>query len=239
MVNSKSTIRNMLLIIPGMLLCMIGDYCIGIEPAGSVETGLLASSGWASISDLRIGISNTCGMIGTFFYAIAAYSFMKWLITENQDNTKKWDRIFLTAFYFSLCVGCISFIYFHIACGNLIQHYNVLYDMTGNNMEAAENALMRMFMVEAVPYVVLFILFDVVATVAWIGLVVRKVLKLPMLWIASAPLLMVVVGTLIDLLPLPFNGINSGFESLGWMLMFIGGVKHIKKVEAGGVNNGT
>lgn len=218
----------MLFIIPGMILCMIGDYCIGIEPAGSKEIGLLASSGWLTISDLRIGISNTCGMIGTFFYAIAAHNYMKWLAKENKDNDKKWDQILLKAFSFSLCVGCISFIYFHIACGNLIQHFNVLYDVTGNNVDAAEKALTRMFTVEAVPFVVLFILFDVVATIAWIGLVIRKVLKLSPVWIVAAPLVMVVIGTLIDMLPLPFNGINSGFESLGWMLMFIGGIKHIK-----------
>lgn len=226
--DSIKIIRNMLFIIPGMILCMIGDYCIGIEPAGSKEIGLLASSGWLTISDLRIGISNTCGMIGTFFYAIAAYNYMKWLAKENKDNDKKWDQILLKAFSFSLCVGCISFIYFHIACGNLIQHFNVLYDVTGNNADAAEKALTRMFTVEAVPFVVLFILFDVVATIAWIGLVIRKVLKLSLVWIVAAPLVMVVIGTLIDMLPLPFNGINSGFESLGWMLMFIGGIKHIK-----------
>lgn len=223
----------MLLIIPGMILCMIGDYCIGIEPAGSKEIGLLAGSGWLTISDLRIGISNMCGMIGTFFYAMAAYSFMKWLTKENEENDKKWDQIFLKAFYFSLCVGCVSFIYFHIACGNLIQHFNVLYDATGNNADTAEKALIRMFAVEAVPFVALFILFDVVATMAWIGLVIRKVLKLSPIWIVAAPLAMVVVGTLVDLLPLPFNGINSGFESLGWMLMFIGGIKHIKDTENG------
>ena len=226
--DSIKIIRNMLFIIPGMILCMIGDYCIGIEPAGSKEIGLLASSGWLTISDLRIGISNTCGMIGTFFYAIAAHNYMKWLAKENKDNDKKWDQILLKAFSFSLCVGCISFIYFHIACGNLIQHFNVLYDVTGNNVDAAEKALTRMFTVEAVPFVVLFILFDVVATIAWIGLVIRKVLKLSPVWIVAAPLVMVVIGTLIDMLPLPFNGINSGFESLGWMLMFIGGIKHIK-----------
>ena len=27
--------------------------------------------------------------------------------------------------------------------------------------------------------------------------------------------------------PLPFKGIGSGFESLGWMLMFIAGIKYI------------
>ena len=33
------------------------------------------------------------------------------------------------------------------------------------------------------------------------------------------------------LIPLPFKGINSGFETLGWMLMFVCGIKLIKSIE--------
>lgn len=227
--DTKKTIRNMLLVIPGMVLCMIGDYCIGIEPADSKEIGVLASSGWLTISDLRIAISNIGGLIGTIFYCVGAHSFMKWLIMRNRDNKNKWDQRFLKLYYFSLCVGCASFIYFHLACGGLIQHYNVLYEVSGNQADVADAALMRMFLVEAVPFLSLLVLFDGLATVAWIGLVVRKVIKLPTVWIVAAPLLMALVGQILEFLPLPFQGIGSGFESLGWMLMFVGGALYVRE----------
>ncbi|MCR4847162.1 MAG: hypothetical protein K5865_10530 [Eubacterium sp.] len=33
--------------------------------------------------------------------------------------------------------------------------------------------------------------------------------------------------SVIKRMKLPFKGIGSGFESLGWMLMFIAGIKYI------------
>ncbi|MBR1797736.1 MAG: hypothetical protein IJ757_06980 [Clostridiales bacterium] len=220
--------KYMYLVIPAMLLCMIGDYCIGIEPAGSEEIGLIASSGWVTISDLRITISNICGMIGTFFYAVGAISYIKLLLSENKDNNNLWDQRFLKLFYISLFTGCLSFIYFHIACGGLIQHFNVLMDATGD-FTRAEELLLRTFMIEAVPFVVLFVLFDVFATVAWIALVVRGVIPAPKVWLMAAPLLTALIGQIIELIPLPFNGIGSGFESLGWMLMFVAGIRYVGK----------
>ena len=31
------------------------------------------------------------------------------------------------------------------------------------------------------------------------------------------------------ILPLPFNGLSSGFESFGWIVMFLGGIQAVKK----------
>ena len=227
--DTNKTIRNVLLTVPGMLLCLIGDYCIGLEPKGSKEIGLLASDGWLTISDLRIGISNTCGMVGTFLFGIAVYSLISYLRETNKNNTNKWDNIFLKSFYFSLCTGCISFIYFHIACGKLIQSFNVLYDVTGGDIKTSESALLRLFATEAIPFVLLLILFDLVATVSWIALVLRKQLKLGKAWILAAPLISTLIGEILEFLPLPFGGISSGTETLGWMFMFIGAALHIKR----------
>ena len=159
--NKEKTIKKMKLVIPAMILCLIGDYGIGVEPSDSMKIGAIASSGWSTISDLRIAISNICGMIGTFLYVIGAVAFMKWLSEANKNNQSKWDNRFLKLFYFSLCIGCVSFLYIHIACGGLIQHYNVLYELSGQNAEAAEAALLRMFRVEAIPFMVTLVLFDV------------------------------------------------------------------------------
>jgi len=38
--------KLMLWVIPGMLLCMIGDYCLGIEPKGSEAVSGMISTGW-------------------------------------------------------------------------------------------------------------------------------------------------------------------------------------------------
>lgn len=221
--------RKMKLAVPAMLLCMVGDYCIGIEPAGSKEIGIIASSGWETISDLRIAVSNTAGMIGTVLYAVAAVSFIMLLRSANAENENVWDQRFLKLFYTSLAIGILSFIYFHIACGGFIQHYNVLVEAIGGDAAEAERLLLRTFIVEAVPFMVLFIAFDVLASIAWIGLIMRRVISAPKIWVIAAPLVTALIGQIIELIPLPFKGIGSGFESLGWMLMFIVGIKYAAK----------
>lgn len=229
--DKEKTIKNMKLVIPAMILCLIGDYCIGIEPSYSIKIGTIASSGWNTISDLRIAISNIFGMIGTVLYAIGAVAFMKWLSDANKNNQNKWDKRFLKLFYFSMCIGCISFLYIHIACGGLIQHYNVLYELSGQNTATAEAALLRMFKVEAVPFTVMLVLFDVLVSVSWVGLILRRTIDLPKIWIIAAPLLTALIGQILELIPLPFKGIGSGFETLGWMLVFIGGIRHIRNTK--------
>ena len=58
---------------------MRGDYCMGIEPKESTVVSFLISSGWLTIADWRIALSNIGGLIGTVFYAIAALSFIEYL----------------------------------------------------------------------------------------------------------------------------------------------------------------
>jgi hypothetical protein len=47
----KTVYRQMLWIIPGMLLAMVGDYCMGIEPKDSYAISGMISSGWLTIAD--------------------------------------------------------------------------------------------------------------------------------------------------------------------------------------------
>jgi hypothetical protein len=56
------------------------------------------------------------------------------------------------------------------------------------------------------------------------------VLPLKKGWVLAAPLLIVGIGFLLEtILPLPFNGFSSGFESFGWIIMFLGGIQAVKK----------
>ena len=62
----------------------------------------------------------------------------------------------------------------------------------------------------------------------FVVLIVRKILPVSKWWILADPLIMAGIGTVLELIPLLFNGLNSGFETLGWMLMFVCGIKHIE-----------
>ena len=220
----------MQLVIPAMILCLIGDYCIGIEPANSTTFGGIASSGWLTIADWRIAISNLFGMIGSILYAIGAVYFAKFLLEQKEKLEQSVDKVWLNLYIASLGLGCVSFMYFHIAVGGMIHHFKVLYEVTGGDVQMATDAWMKMLMPELLPMSLMFIGFDVIASLSWVVLIVRKILPVSKWWILAAPLIMAGIGTVLELIPLPFNGLNSGFETLGWMLMFVCGIKHIKSL---------
>ena len=224
----QTTVQKMRLVIAGMLLCMVGDYCIGIEPKNAEALGTFASSGWLTIADWRIALSDFAGAVGSILYAVGAAAFIRFLrgaVTPPTKAGQRWLRLYIAG----LGIGCVSFLYFHIACGGLIQHFKVLYTLTGGALKETTDAWLQMFLPEAAPFFLLFIAFDVITSAAWAALILMRVFPVSRLWIAAAPLISAGIGTLLELLPLPFAGINSGFESLGWMMMFVCGIGMIKK----------
>ena len=88
----------------------------------------------------------------------------------------------------------------------------------------------RSYAVQAVPYWASFIVLGIASTGGWIALVMKGILPLKKAWVLAAPLLIAGIGFLLEMiLPLPFNGFSSGFESFGWIVMFLGGIQAVKK----------
>ena len=114
--------KRMLWIIPGMILAIIGDYCMGIEPKDSAAVSFMISSGWLTITDWRIALSNIGGLVGTAFYTISALSFIGYLKNKLSQCSDKWDRRFLKLYIAGLICGCMVFIDFHLACGTQIHN---------------------------------------------------------------------------------------------------------------------
>lgn len=222
--------KRMMLVIPGMVCAMIGDYCMGIEPADSYAVSGMISSGFLTISDWRIAVSNIGGMVGAVFYAVAALAFVEFLKSYRLSLKNKWDKIFLNIYMAGLILGCTSFMYFHIACATLIHNYNVIYGAAGGNTELAVEMWNRSYMVQSVTYWGTFIAFGIAVTGGWVVLILKGILPLKKVWVLAAPLLVAGIGFLLEaLLPLPFNGFASGFESFGWIVMFLGGMKCVEQ----------
>ena len=224
--------KRMLWIIPAMLLCIVGDYCMGIEPKDSTIVSFLISTGWLTIADWRIALSNIGGLIGTVMYMIAALAFVKYLNEKQTQCSDKWSRRFLKLYIVGLYWGCMVFVYFHLACGTLIHNYNVIYEAAQGDTARAVAAWNRSYAVQAIPYWVSFIVLGIASTGGWIAIIWKGVLPLKKRWVLAAPLLVAGMGFLLEMiLPLPFNGFASGFESFGWIVMFLGGIQAIKKDE--------
>ena len=222
----KKVYRRMLWVVPGMLLAMIGDYCMGIEPKDSYAVTGMISSGWLTIPDWRIAVSNIGGLIGTACYTVAALPFAAFLKTLLQKCKGKWDRRFLKLYIAGLILGVMCFLYFHLECGTLIHNFNVIYEAANGNAELAVEMWNRSYMVQIVPYWVTFFAFELAIFFGWIVLIWKGTFALKKTWILAAPLIVAGIGYLLELfIPWPFNGFVSGFESLGWIVMFLGGRK--------------
>lgn len=224
----KKVSKSMLWVIPGMLLAMVGDYCMGIEPKDSYAITGMISSGWLTIADWRIAVSNIGGLIGTVFYTVAALPYAAFLRTLIPGCRNKTDRLLIHIYNAGLILGVMSFLYFHLACGTLIHNFNIIYDAAGGNTELAVEMWNRSYMVQIVPYWVTFFAFELTVFFAWIALILRGAFPLKKTWILASPLIVAGIGYLLEILiPWPFNGFVSGFESFGWMLMFLGGRKMV------------
>ena len=224
--------KRMLWIIPAMLLCIIGDYCMGLEPKDSVPVSFMISTGWLTIADWRIALSHIGGLIGTALYMVAALAFARYLNEKLTRCSDKWSRRFLKLYIAGLYWGCMIFVYFHLACGTLIHNYNVIHEAAQGDTARAVQAWNRSYAVQAVPFWLSFVVLGISSTGGWIAIVLKGVLPLRKSWALAAPLLVTGIGFLLErILPLPFNGFASGFESLGWIVMFLGGIQAVKQAE--------
>ncbi len=215
--------RRMLWVIPGMLLAMVGDYCMGIEPKDSTAISGMISSGWLTIADWRIAVSNIGGLLGTVCYTLAALPFAGFLKTL-LPRCGKWDRRLLRLYIAGLILGVMCFLYFHLECGTLIHNFNLLYAAAGGDTELAAEIWNRSYMVQIVPYWATFFAFELAVLIGWIALILRGTFALKKAWVLAAPLVVAGIGYLLELLiPFSFNGFVSGFESFGWIVMFLGG----------------
>jgi hypothetical protein len=74
-----------------------------------------------------------------------------------------------------------------------------------------------------------FIVCDGFATVAWIGMLLKRLLPVNRLAVICNPVIIALLGQLMNLIR---EGMDSGFESLGWLLMYlVCALKLVKKEE--------
>ncbi len=226
----KKIYNMMLWVIPAMVLCIIGDYCMGIEPKDSTAVSGMISTGWLTIADWRIAVSNAGGLIGTVCYTLAVLPFVRFLRFKMKECESKLDKFWIHMYIAGLVLGIMSFMYFHLECGTLIHNYKVIYEAAGGNTELAVSMWNRTYMVQIIPYWATFLTFEAAVLFSWVVLILKGTFKLPKYWIIASPMIIAGIGFLFEIIiPWNFNGFCSGFESLGWIIMFMGGRLLVKQ----------
>ncbi len=197
-----------------MLLAMIGDYLLGY---GTVEMtsdpGAYMGIAWNVAPDWRYAASSVLGFTCAALFAVAAVELMRVMEKKYALGGSKLYGLFRIANW----GGILYFAFIHIGICMLPVVFNAGMEATGD-LPASVNMAIRVLKSIAAPLAMGFIVCDGFVTVAWIGLVVKGKLPLKKPALICNPVMIALVGQLMNFV---HNGLDSGFESLGWGLMYL------------------
>ena len=197
-----------------MAMAMIGDYLLGY---GTIEMtsapGAYMGLAWNVVPDWRYSVSSILGFGCAALFAIAAVTLMRVMEGKYALGESRLYRLFKIANW----GGILYFAFIHIAICMLPVVFNAGMEAT-RNIPSSANMALRVAKSIAVPLVLGFIVCDGFVTVAWIGMVVRGMLPLKKAALIFNPIMIALIGQLMNYV---HHGLDSGFESLGWGLMYL------------------
>ena len=197
-----------------MLLAMIGDYLLGFGTFSTTSDpnaymGITANV----VPDWRYALSSALGFICVPLFAVAVLELLKVMETKYGLGTSKLFRLFKIA---NWC-GILYFAFIHIGICMLPVVFNAGMAAT-NDTQASIDMVMRVLKSILIPLGAGFILCDGLSTVSWIGMVCRRMLPVRKAALICNPLCIAMLGQLLNVI---VEGLDSGAESLGWLLMYL------------------
>ncbi len=220
-----TTRQRILMGCASMAMAMIGDYLLGY---GTIEMtsapGAYMGLAWNVVPDWRYSVSSILGFGCAALFAIAAVTLMRVMEGKYALGESRLYRLFKIANW----GGILYFAFIHIAICMLPVVFNAGMEAT-RNIPSSANMALRVAKSIAVPLVLGFIVCDGFVTVAWIGMIVRGMLPLNKAALIFNPIMIALIGQLMNYV---HHGLDSGFESLGWGLMyFVCAMKLVGKQE--------
>lgn len=205
----KTSRQKILLACIAMLMAMVGDYLMGYNTGGFSDDGITMNV----VSDLRYAASSLLGFLCMPLFAIAALELLKVMETKYKLQDKKLYKLFK----FGNWSGILYFAFVHIGLCMLPVVYNA-----GMEATADPNASMDMFLRVGksilIPLLIAYLTSDIVVLIAWVGMVVKGHIPVKKIFLICNPLVIAIIGNLANLI---HDGLDSGFESFGWLLMYL------------------
>lgn len=197
-----------------MTLAIIGDFLLGFGTFSmtndpNVPLGIAASV----VPDWRYAVSSVLGFLCVPFFAVAALELLKVMEKKYSLRDQKLYKLFRIANW----SGILYFAFIHIGICMLPVVFNAGMEATGD-AAASIGMMLRVLKSIAVPMAVGFIACDVFVAVGWIGMVVKGILPIRKIALICNPLIVALLGQLMNLIA---EGLDSGFESFGWLLLYL------------------
>ncbi len=212
---TKPTSRQRILLgCAAMALAVIGDYLLGYGTIEmSSDPGAYMGIAWNVVPDWRYAVSSVLGFACAALFAVAAMELMRVMEKKYALAGSKLYRLFKIANW----GGILYFAFIHIGICMLPVVFNAGMEATGD-IPTAVNMALRVAKSVAAPLAIGFIVCDGFVTAAWIGMVVKEMLPVKKIALICNPAVIALIGQLMNYV---HNGLDSGFESLGWGLMYL------------------
>lgn len=198
--KSLTSRQKILFCVYAMILAMIGDYLLGF--------GTLSFS---DSPDAYMGM--TANVVPDWRYAVAATELMKVMEKKYGLAESKLYKLFKIANW----GGILYFAFIHIGICMLPVVFNAGMEATGS-LQASMDMVLRVLKSIAVPLGLGFLICDVFVSLGWIGLVVKGRLPVKKIALICNPVVISLFGQLMNYVA---EGLDSGFESFGWLLMYL------------------
>ena len=208
MMKNLTSRQKILFGVYAMILAMFGDYLLGFgtfsfSDSPDAYMGMTANV----VPDWRYAVSSVLGFVCAALFAVAATELMK--VME-----KKYG---LADFKIANWGGILYFAFIHIGICMLPVVFNAGMEATGS-LQASIDMVLRVLKSIAVPLGLGFVICDVFVTIGWIGLILKGKLPVRKIAIICNPVIISLLGQLMNYIA---EGLDSGFESFGWLLMYL------------------
>ena len=212
---SKLTSRQKILFgVYSMILAIIGDYLLGYQTFGtSSSPDAYMGITWNVVPDWRYAVSSILGFACAALFAIGAIELFKVMENKYHLADTKLYKLFKVANW----GGILYFAFIHIGICMLPVVFNAGMEATGD-IKASAGMVFRVLKSIAVPLAIGFIVCDLFVTIAWIGMVMKRMIPVKKVAFICCPVITSVLGQLMNYIS---EGLDSGFESFGWLLMYL------------------
>ncbi|MBR1407608.1 MAG: hypothetical protein IJ573_01760 [Clostridia bacterium] len=205
--------QKILLACFGMLLAMAGDYLLGYGTFSfTSEPGAYLGISANIAPDWRYALSSVLGFVCAAFFAAGAVELLRVMEKKYSLGNLRLYRLFKIANW----GGILYFAFIHIGICMLPVVFNAGMDVTGD-VRASMDMMFRVLRSIAVPMAAGFIICDGFVAAAWIGMILRGALPVPKAALICNPLCIALLGQLMNFIA---EGLDSGFESFGWLLLY-------------------
>ena len=212
--NKLTSRQKILFGVWAMILAMIGDYLLGFGTISfSDSPDAYLGMTFHVVPDWRYALSSFLGFACTALFAVAAVELMRVMEQEYRLGGSALYKLFRLANW----SGILYFAFIHIGLCMLPVVFNAGMAATGD-VQASAGMMIRVLKSVAVPLVIAFILCDGLAATGWIGMILKGQLPLKKYFLIFNPLVIALLGNVLNLIA---EGMDSGTESLGWLLMYL------------------